>query len=126
MVRQSPVPFLLLGAHDVRVQHVNRFLVDTVKSAIELEENEYTKEELESEEVMPVRFVSKHEIEKKARSLMLEPEGAAARENMQKLRAIARDTNAPGGSSSRNFEAYVQHLHHIADAAERQSHGTSK
>jgi hypothetical protein len=72
-----------------------RFLVETVKVAIELKENAYTKEELESEEAMPVRFVSKEEIEKKARSLMFEAEGQVVRENVQKLRVKAREAGAP-------------------------------
>lgn len=88
-----------------------RFLVDVVKVAIELKGKVYTKEQLESEEVMPLRFMSKEEIEKKARSLIHEAEGAVARENIQKLRAKARDVVAPGGSSRTSFEAYVRLLH---------------
>jgi len=88
-----------------------RFLVDRVKVAIDLKGEPYTKEDLESEQAMPVRFVGKEEIEKKARCLIHEAAGEAVRENVGKLRAKAREVGAPGGSSRKNFEAYVRLLH---------------
>ncbi|KAG0558974.1 hypothetical protein KC19_10G069100 [Ceratodon purpureus] len=92
-------------------QHLNRrFLVDVVKVAIDLEANAYTKEELEGDEVRPVCFVSKQEIEKKVRILMYDAEGHFVRQNTKNLRVKAREANAPGGPSRRNFETYVRHL----------------
>jgi len=88
-----------------------RFLVDSLKVAIELKGRAYTKEELESEEVRLERFMTKEEIEKKARSLLHEAEGKVVRENVTKLRAQAREVGASGGSSRRSFEAYVRLLH---------------
>jgi len=88
-----------------------RFLVDTVKVALELIGRAYTQEELESKDVMPMRFVTKEEIEKKVRSLMHDLEIKVVRENVQKLKTKARDVGALGGSSHRNFEAYVRLLH---------------
>lgn len=79
--------------------------------AIELNGNPYTQEELEGDLVRPVRFVPKEEIEKQVRSLMQEAEGDYVRKNMQTLQAKAREAGAPGGSSRRSFEAYVQLLH---------------
>ena len=87
-----------------------RFLVDVVKVAIDLEANAYTKEELEGDEVRPVCFVSKQEIEKKVRILMYDAEGHFVRQNTKNLRVKAREANAPGGPSRRNFETYVRHL----------------
>lgn len=98
-------------------QHlIRRFLVDTVKAAIELKGNPFTEEQLEGELMLPVRFVSKEEIAKKARSLMLEADGEIVRENVRKLRMKAREAGAPGGSSRSNFEAYVSLIHdtHLA------------
>lgn len=79
--------------------------------AIELKANAYTKEELESDLVRPVMFYSREEIAKKVRSLMQEAEGEVVRQNVRKLQADAREAGAPGGSSQRNFEAYVRLLH---------------
>ncbi|KAG0562121.1 hypothetical protein KC19_9G120000 [Ceratodon purpureus] len=93
-------------------QHLNRrFLVDTVKVAIELKGNSYTKEELEGDVVRPARFIPKEEIEKKVRILMQDAEGESVRQNMQNLREKSREAGAPDGSSRRNFEAYVNLLH---------------
>jgi len=78
--------------------------------AIELKGRAYTKEELESEDVRLERFMTKEEIEKKARSLLHEAEGEVVRENVKKLRAKAREAGAPGGSSCRSFEAYIRLL----------------
>lgn len=103
------VPMLAwpLGAE----QHPNRrFLVDSVKVAIDLVGNPYTKEQLEGEEVRPKRSVSREEIEEKVRRLMQEAEGKVVRQNMQGLRRKAREAGAPGGSSRTNFETYVQIL----------------
>lgn len=92
-----------------------RFLVDgNLKVAIELTPNPYTKEELEGDVVRPVRFVPKEEITKKVRCLMHEAEGECVRKNMQNLRMKSREAGAVGGSSRRNFEAYVHLLHKSA------------
>lgn len=85
-----------------------------LKVGIELTQNPYTKEELEGDEVRPVRFVPKEEIAKKARCLMHEGEGECVRKNMQSLRMKSREAGAVGGSSRRNFEAYVHLLHKSA------------
>lgn len=93
-------------------QHMNRrFLVDMARVAIELKANPYTEEELAGDVVRPELFYSGEEIAKKARSLMQGAEGQVVRENIQKLRADAREAGAPKGSSRRNFEAYVRLLH---------------
>lgn len=87
---------------------------DKLKVAIEVTGNPYTKEELEGDKVRPVRFVPKEEIAKKARCLMHEAEGECVRKNMQNLRMKSREVGALGGSSRRNFEAYVHLLHKSA------------
>lgn len=85
--------------------------MDELNVAIELNGNPYTREDLEGDLVRPPRFVPKEEIEKKVRSLMQDAEGdCVTRKNMQTLQAKAREAGAPGGSSRRNLEAYVQHL----------------
>jgi len=77
---------------------------------MELKGNACTKEDLEGDVVRPRLFVSKEEIEQKVRSLILGAEGQFVRKNMQNLRAKSRIAGAPGGSSNRNFCAYVRLL----------------
>ncbi|KAG0598706.1 hypothetical protein M758_12G094800 [Ceratodon purpureus] len=97
-------------------QHLNRrYLVDTSKLAIELEANPYTKEELEGDKVRPEPFYSREEIAKKVRNLMHEAEGQVVRKNIQRLRSAAREAGALGGSSRRNFEAYIRLLHNYGN-----------
>ncbi|KAG0623187.1 hypothetical protein M758_3G154900 [Ceratodon purpureus] len=98
-------------------QHlIRRCFVSTLKIAIELKASAYTKEELESDEPRPAEFVSKEEIARKARSLMLEAEGQVVRENIQKLRTECREAVAAGGSSRRNLETYLRYLHSIVQS----------
>ncbi|KAG0623188.1 hypothetical protein M758_3G155000 [Ceratodon purpureus] len=98
-------------------QHlIRRSFVDKLKVAIELKANAYTKEELESDVPRPVVFMSKEEIARKARSLMQEAEGQVVRENIQKLWTECLEAVAAGGSSRRNLETYVRHLHSIAQS----------
>ena len=89
--------------------------MDTSKLAIELEANPYTKEELEGDKVRPEPFYSREEIAKKVRNLMHEAEGQAVRKNIQRLRSAAREAGALGGSSRRNFEAYIRLLHNYGN-----------
>jgi hypothetical protein len=88
--------------------------VDTVKVAIELKGNPYTKEDLEGDVVRPAQFVPKEEIERKVRSLMQDARGKFIRQNMQNLRAKSREAGASGGSSRISFESYVRRLHRSA------------
>ncbi|KAG0612863.1 hypothetical protein M758_6G057900 [Ceratodon purpureus] len=98
-------------------QHlIRRSFVDRLKVAIELKANAYTKDELESDVPRPVVFMSKEEIARKARSLMQEAEGQVVRENIQKLWTECLEAVAAGGSSRRNLETYVRHLHSIAQS----------
>lgn len=92
--------------------------MDEAKAAMEVQGNPYTKEELEGDEVRPRPFVSKDEIERKARSLMQGEGGQSVRNAMQTLRVQSRDAGAPGGSSRRCFDAYVKLLHDMQTSQE--------
>uniref|UniRef100_A0A0D6QV50 Glycosyltransferase n=1 Tax=Araucaria cunninghamii TaxID=56994 RepID=A0A0D6QV50_ARACU len=81
-------------------QHFNsKFVVDELQVALEA----------------PQRFdegwlVTKEDVERSVRSLMVEEKGKELRERVQRLKAKARAAVAEGGSSSKNFDLFVSEV----------------
>ncbi|XP_024364407.1 UDP-glycosyltransferase 72B1 [Physcomitrium patens] len=99
-------------------QHlIRRFLVDTLRIAVELKGDNYAELELEGDGLRPPLRVSKEEIANKIRCLMVEEESQLLQLNIQKLMVKFKEAGALGGSSRLNFEAYVSLLHANHDSA---------
>lgn len=96
-----------------------RFLVDTVKLALEVPRGARTIASVINPKEHPAPLVTKEVIEHSVRLLMQEDEGRAVRENMQKMNASARKAVQPGGTSRRNVETYISLLHMKAAAMMR-------
>lgn len=74
-----------------------RFLVDDVKTAIEVC-------------TVTDEFVTKEQISKAVRSLMSEPEGVVAKSNARKLQQLALAAVEEGGSVQRHLEEFLEEL----------------
>ena len=96
-----------------------RFLVDTVKLAMEVPRGARTIASVLNPQENPAPLVTKEVIERSVRMFMQEDGGFAVRENMQKMSTSARNAVQPGGTSTRNFETYISLLHMKASALTR-------
>lgn len=68
--------------------------MDEVKAAVEVHKD-------------PRGFVATEEVARAVRSLMTEPAGQAARSNVEKLRELALNAVAKGGSAENNLKKFI-------------------